>query len=90
MATTIKAANINSSYIRYELGFDADLTYHGSFGDGENSIRVYSFRGGDGYTYRVADTNAEPVWEEADPDIFAELLNSVQSIFLNDGDPRPL
>ena len=77
MATTIKASDINSGYIRHELGDDADLTYHGKWGVGEDSIRVYSFCDRDGYTYRVADTNATPVWEEQDPAVFAELLRSV-------------
>jgi hypothetical protein len=38
-------------------------------GNGDNRIRVFQVG-----TVRVMDTNADPVWEEADPQGFAEVL----------------
>lgn len=70
---------VNSTYIQAEakrLGItEATLIAEG--GDGENHITVWELTGPDGSTFRVANTNAEPVWEEQDPAVFAELLESV-------------
>ena len=74
---TTKASEINDSYIVAELGANAELSFVGAGGEGENRITVYSFRDADGYTCRVAATNAIPVWEEQDMGEFAELLESV-------------
>jgi hypothetical protein len=46
-------------------------------GEGENHISVWELTGPDGFTFRVAKTNADPIWEEQDIAIFAELLESV-------------
>lgn len=71
--------DINSTGIQAEA--DKHAITHATFidegGEGENYITVWELTGADGIGFRVADTNGEPVWEEADMEIFADLLASV-------------
>jgi len=71
------ARDLGSRGIIHELGEDAILWPVAEGGDGESHISVWEFIGPDGYLGRVANTNADPVWEEADAGEFAELLESV-------------
>lgn len=71
--------DINSSYIQSEAQ-EHGIT-HARFiaegGEGENHITIWGLTGADGIEFRVANTNALPVWEEQDAAEFAELLESV-------------
>ena len=75
----LRIEDINSTYIQAEakrLGIEyARLIAEG--GEGENHITVWRLTTPDGFAFRVANTNGEPVWEEQDPAVFAELLESV-------------
>ena len=77
MATPI--AEINSSYIQAEAAKAGitEATFIAEGGEGENFITVWSLTDHNGFTFRVANTNGEPVWEEQDVAEFAELLASV-------------
>lgn len=74
---TIHISKINSAGIAVEAaaaGLDT-VCFLGEYdhpdhpGSGDWSIRLYELNG-----VRVADTNAEPVWEENDRTVFEELL----------------
>ena len=71
--------DIGSTYIEAEanrLGI-TEAAFEAEGGEGENHISVWALTSRDGFIFRVANTNAEPVWEEQDPAVFAELLESV-------------
>ena len=72
-------SEINSSYIQHEAALQGvtHARYVGEAGEGENHITVWELTGLDGYTFRVANTNGLPIWEEDDMQEFAEMLSSV-------------
>ena len=44
-------------------------------GDCNSLINFYALPHKNGYEYRVADTNGDPLWEECDPQAFADIAN---------------
>ena len=68
--------DINSSYIKLELAplGITHLRFLAEGGEGENHVSVWAFAGSDGIESRVINTNAEPIWEEGDPEDFADLI----------------
>jgi len=71
MKTTMKVEDVNSRGIEIEcekLGLTA-IELLATDGNGDNRIRVFQVG-----PVRVMDTNSDPVWEEADPQGFAEVL----------------
>jgi hypothetical protein len=68
----MKIEDINSAGIRAQGRKDgiSEVTKLGDNGkSGDHKVTIYQF--GD---VRVADTNGDPVWEESDPESFAEIL----------------
>ena len=74
---TIHISKINSAGIVYEareaglstVDFIGEFHHPDHPGSADWRIRLYEFNG-----IRVADTNGDPVWEEANPAAFAALL----------------
>ena len=75
----MNATEINSTYIQAEAEREGlrsfDVEAEG--GTGENHVTVYTYIDRDGCYGRVAATNGQPVWEDADPGEFLGLLQSV-------------
>ena len=81
---SIEIANFNSADIRAEaraLG----ITHMRAIGVGcpegredqaDYRVDFYALPHPDGYEFRVANTNGDPVWDEADPQAFADLAES--------------
>jgi hypothetical protein len=67
----IETSSINSTAIRNAATSDT-VTLLGEFGSGDSLVKIYDL----GFA-RVAETNADPVWEESDPQGFAELLEQI-------------
>lgn len=80
--TTVNIENLNSIGITVEMrrigATDAELIGSGhSDGDPNNPNSLVTFYAitnpANGFEFRVADTNGDPVWEEEDMGAFAEL-----------------
>lgn len=80
----IEIANFNSSGIRHEAK-QLGITHmrkigsgyaEGHVGEADYWIGFYALPHPKGWEFRVADTNADPVWEEANSQAFAELADS--------------
>jgi hypothetical protein len=71
----INVDEINSAGIQYEAkkAGVTTATMLEQHGDGDSRITIYELNG-----VRVADTNGDPVWEEDDPEAFAELLSAAR------------
>ena len=68
---TIKIEELESIGIKSEaaeMGVNT-LTLLGETGSGDERLRVYECG-----AVRVAETNGDPIWEEADPHAFQEIL----------------
>lgn len=71
MKTMMKVEDVNSCGIEIEcekMGL-TEIELLATDGVGDNRIRVFQVG-----PVRVMDTNGDPVWEEADPQGFAEVL----------------
>lgn len=47
----------------------------GNLDNPNSAVSFYELLGSDGFPYRVADTNGDPVWEDEDSQAFAELAH---------------
>ena len=80
----IKIENINSAGIQAQAKINGitEVTHLGTFdhpdhpGSNDWQIRVFDFGG-----VKVADTNADPVWEESDPTAWADMMEEYQTGF---------
>jgi hypothetical protein len=80
----IGIAEFNSTGIRSEaeaLGITHMRSIGGGYAEGHEGeadyyVGFYALPHPNGQEFRVANTNGDPVWEEADPQGFAELAES--------------
>lgn len=71
----IEIAEFNSAGIRAEAAKHG-ITHMRYLG-GNNEIGIYALPLQNGAEIRVANTNGDPVWEEADTQEFAKLLEEI-------------
>jgi hypothetical protein len=72
----VEIAEYNSAGIR-TVAAEIGATHMRKIAAGDmNGARaiLFAMHTKDGYEIRVLDTNADPVWEEEDPSVFAETL----------------
>src|SRR5512137_1814073 len=74
-ANQISIDDISSIGIRYEMRKHgiSEIELLGEYGTGDARVGVYEFPNGT----RVASSNGDPIWEEADLQAFANLLREI-------------